>query len=335
MNLSRRVAPKISESLVGFLMRAADANHLSTVAVLKAVLGRVSHPPDIIEAEKLAEFCRCSVPEIIQLFGFQVRCEDRSRCWKLGSEWITKANFISSRLTAVCCDCLRKDPYIPGTWELSLYRTCAVHRTRLLSTCPACGGRLRWNRPSVCTCGCGLDFRSTRCESGSDSSWVLAQLIEHRLDPYFKLNVPETLSIQIINRLAALSLDGLFKTVWFLGHCLGSAEDCKVGHGRAKPTNFQAEKMIEKTFQFLVRWPESLHAPLEAIATHSNNRNSYRRMFGPLVLYLEQELGNDEFLFIRLAYERQIRDIWRRLGARKFLQPFNQQMEFEFADTAR
>ena len=317
MRLARQVVPKVNESLVGFLMRAAEANHLPTTFVLHAFLGRKSRPPAIEDAERLALLCGCSIEEIAQLFGFLIRREGGLKAWRLGREWVTKDNFVSSRTMAVCCECLREDPYLPGTWELTLYCCCAFHRVRLLTTCPGCGRQLRWSRPQVWRCGCGFDLRQAKTEAGTPYTWVTAELIEHILDPGFRIDVPVEVPGHVVERLGRLSLDGLFKTIWFLGHCLGGFEACYAGHGRLKRKEGHAETMINTAFSLLVCWPESLRERLDALSRRQSlegKPSSYQRTFGPLISYLEQEPVDGELTFIRLAYEQEIRLLWRSRG---------------------
>ncbi len=315
--LAKPVVPKVRESLVGFLMRASEENHLRSVGVLRTLLGRTTRPPGLQEAEGLARFCRCSVTEVSQLFGFQMRHADGRRAWRLGDEWVTQSHFVSSRSMAVCVHCLREDPFLPGTWELTLYRCCACHRTRLLTTCPGCGKALRWTRPRPWQCGCGFDLRLANTERGGASVWVTAQLIEHRLDPAVPLTPPAAIPRHLIQRLGGLSLDGLFKTLWFLGHFLGGVEIRTLRPKGAKRRPRYAEAIIEEAFALLARWPESLRRDVETRARNAGDVSQARlfeRLFKPLVTYLEEELAEEELAFLRLAYEQQVRSLWRALG---------------------
>lgn len=335
MFLVRRVPPRVNESLVGYLMRAAEANHLrSGESVLQSFIGTATRPPGRHEIERLAEFTRCSASEIAQLFGFETRCEDNSPCWRIGPEWITKRNFVSSRTLACCPECLKSDPYLPGTWELAFYRTCAVHRTSLVYECPGCGKPLRWTRRSVCLCNCGFDLRGAQSQLGSESSWMLAQLIEHRLYPDFELTVPSLMPAHLVERLAGLTLDGLFKTAWFLGHCVAEYDACAVGHGRIQLKGAHADRVIENAFSLLIDWPQSLAERLAVIATRPNGNNKtsfYRNALGPVATYMDEEIVGDELAFLRITYEFHIRTIWRELG-RKPLQRFDErQLELGFS----
>lgn len=336
MFLVRRVPPKVNESLVGYLMRAAEANRLrSRESILQSFIGTATRPPGLREVERLAEFTRCSVSEIAQLFGFEARLEGNSRCWRIGSEWITKRSFVSSRTLACCPDCLKSDPYLPGTWELSFYRTCAVHRAGLVHHCPGCGKPLRWTRRGVCICSCGFDLRRAECQPGSDSSWMLAQIIEHRLYPDFELTVPPAMPAHMVERLAGLTLDGLFKTIWFLGHCVAEFDVCAVGHGRSQLKGEHADRVIENAFSLMADWPQSLAERLAVIAARpkGNTKASfYRNVLGPVANYMDEEIVGDELAFLRSTYEFHIRWIWRELG-RKPLQRFAEtQLELDFPE---
>ncbi len=334
MRLAKPVTPKVRESLVGFLMRAAEQNHLRSVGVLRLLLGRTTRPPGPPEAERLAAFCRCSVAEVSQLFGFQIRRADGRRAWRLGDEWVTQPHFISARSMAVCVHCLREDPYVPGTWELTLYRCCAFHRTRLLTICPGCGKALRWTRPRPWQCGCGFDLRLADTEAGGAGTWVTAQLIEHRLDPSVLLRPPAAIPDHLIQRLDGLSLDGLCKTLWFLGHFVAGVETRTLRPSGAQRRPRYADAIIEEAFALLASWPDSLrqHVATRAGGARGPGRGSlYERLFRPLVSYLEQELAEEELAFLRRAYEQQIRALWRSLG-RQAPRALGTQLELDLDD---
>lgn len=331
MILPRPVAPKVRESLAGFVMRAAEQNSLRTLGVMHAVVGRQSHPPDWTETRLLADFCRCSVAEINQLFGFQVRRSDGVWAWRLGDEWLTKPQFVSSRAAAVCPECLRRESYLPGTWELTLYRCCAFHRTRMLSRCPNCGKTLRWTRPRLWQCTCSYDLRRAHTTVGNSRVWTTAQLIEHRLESSLPLTHSTEVPKAVIERLATLSLDGLCKTLWFLGHFVAGVETRADGHKRLKRREGYVEAMIDEAFRLLGHWPEALREKVEMLSRQPDplgRQSLYQRIFKPLMRYLEEELPDQELTFLRFAYEQQLRRLWRSMG-RKMPKDLDHQMELE------
>lgn len=135
----------------------------------------------------------------------------------------------------------------------------------------------------------------------------------------------------MLQQLAALSLDGLFKTIWFLGHRLGGFESCTIGHGRKKANGSDA---IEVAHSILSAWPYSLSPHIGRIADRSlkgGPTNLYRRAFQPVTAYIEQQLDTNELTFLRIAYEREIRKLWRQLKQPNLPKQFNQ-LEFDFLE---
>lgn len=329
---ARRTVPKVNESLVGFLMRVAERSQLTPMGILFQTLGRVSRPPDYEDCIRLAHVSQCEPGEIAQLFGYEIRRDDGLRCWRLGNEWITKKNFVSTRTMPFCPQCIAEEAYSPGVWNLTLYCTCPYHRIRLVSTCPHCGRELRWTRPAVGICHCGQDLRCAPRTPGSDVSWVLAQLIEHRLDPVFPLTLPDSLARPVLDRLAMLSLDGLFKTIWFLGYYVAGFESLRCGHGLLRPKEAQAEVIIERAFGLLTGWPVILDKHLREISKNQalkGGRGDYVLLYRPLIVYLEQELNDSEFRFIHQAYELCIRKLWKEAGQRHVPRRLSSQLEFD------
>lgn len=314
-------------------MRAAEVNRFAALDVLRLICDRVSRPPGAKNIERLAEVCGCSVSEAAELFGFDGRTQEGMHYWRLGNEWITKSYFISSRMPAVCVACLQMDePWIPGMWELTLYRACAVHRVSMLTVCPTCRRSLRWCRARIWRCECGFDLRQSDTSPASDVTWTLSQLITGKLDRSARLSIPHAVKPDAVEQLAVLSLDGMFKTIWFLGHRLGDFEHCTIGHGRKKAKAGFGDEMIERAFSMLNTWPYSMAervADLSRKALKANATNLYARAFKPLSLYIDENLSSRELSFLRLAYERQIRDLWRALGYRKLPAEFTHQQEFE------
>lgn len=332
MILPHPVAPNVRESLVGFVMRAAELNGLHTYEVLRAAVGRYSFPPEWSEAEQLAALCRCSMAEITQLFGFRVRRTDGVWAWQLGDEWITKAQFVSSRTMAVCPECLRQDTYLPGTWELSLYRACAFHKTRLLFRCPACGRALRWTRPRLWGCPCGFDYRHARTETADWPLWITAQLIEHRLEPAFRMECGPDLPASLQARLGELTIDGLCRTLWALGHFVAGVDVRADGFKHRKRREDFADAILSTAFAILARWPEALQQSVDSLMRRSDPRggkNLYVRVFKPLLAYLEDGCGDTELQFLRATYEQCLRQSCRIRG-RRIPKGLGPQMEIEF-----
>lgn len=335
MRLARGISPRQHESLVGFVLRAAEVNRLSSAAVYQLVMGRVVCPTRRIDAAQLADVCGCTVPEVMDLFGVWHRHENGTSCLRLGDQWVTQERFVSSRKMAVCVECLRNNVFLPAVWELTFYRACAYHRRQLLSSCPSCRRRLSWMRPRIALCGCGYDFRNAGVTEATDSNWMVAQLIERRIDSSFALHVPNTVPRLVLDRLAALTLDGLFKTLWFLGYRLARFDACRAGYGRGKLSNAETDAVVNMAFAMLADWPSSLgeiFARMETCALSGATTRLYRRAFKPIVAYLDRELPESELVFVRLHCERAIRQLWSNRNRQNTPRDIGSQLELNFDD---
>jgi len=167
----------------------------------------------------------------------------------------------------------------------------------------------------------------------SASTLLLASIIAGQLDPETWIPNAHADNLVTTRRLAELSLDGLFKTIWFLGRVLPTIRAGQTVYGRKRPTRDDAINIIHCAFDHLTSWPLSFIEALEEIATHkaSTSTASYlERLFRSAHRYLISELDQPETAFLRAAYEQQVRQIWRSAGNRRTLRNFDRQMELDF-----
>lgn len=82
------------------------------------------------------------------------------------------------RTRKVCPFCLADDRRSRLVWELKAARACAIHRSRLVSTCPGCERSLQWGRSQLMHCFCGQDL--SQIEPDRASTWEVkwARLLE-------------------------------------------------------------------------------------------------------------------------------------------------------------
>lgn len=333
--LIHRVVPYQYEDVFGFLTRVAVRNHVSGLeALLFTLLGKQHSSVLITNLPRLAEYCRNQPEELLTLSGIEQRHSNGSRLWKVNDDWITKSTFISSRHAKICPQCLHVSPHIRGLWSLSLYTSCAWHGCALVDSCPACHRTLKWNRRHVCQCFCGFDFRLATSPSSSTGSSLIARLIAHQTDTSISL-ATDLLSNIETERLAKLSLDGLCKTIWFLGHCLGELGSFGAGHGCVRPRIDDAEKIITNAIALINRWPTRLidhlnncsrRPPMGTAGTLMN------RLLGPAQHYLAEELQTDELTFVRAVYEQQLLAIWRTFGRPHQLRKLDRQLELDLGE---
>jgi hypothetical protein len=331
--LIHRVVPYDGEDIIGFLIRVAHRNHIDgPVAILNPVLGDKRTLVATRDLPRLADYCRNYLEEILHLSGIEIRLSDGSRAWQIAGELVSKPVFFSMRRVKVCPACLNENAYIRGFWSLGLYTCCAWHEVHLVDHCAGCGRHLFWGRRRVTHCTCGFDLRESPTTKAGRQEFTVARLIGRQFDSALKI-ANDVLVPQELDRLADLSLDGLCKTIWFLGHCLADIGRYSVGHGRLHPTSDSASQMIANAFRVLNAWPESLRSLLTAGATRETREQKgslLERQLGPVQRYLHEDIGSEELAFIRVAYEQHIRMLWRTFGVQHRLMNAERQRTFEF-----
>lgn len=332
--LIHRVTPYYDELLMGFLMRVALRNHLSSpVELIQHLTGRKQANLRFKDIPQLAYFCRNTVEEIRQLSGFEQWGGEEPR-WLIMSEWITRSLFVSSRISKVCPLCLQEAPYLRALWGLSFYLVCARHNVLLVDTCPGCNRTLKWDRKRPAYCGCGQHLIEISTSQGQTNTLALAKILAYRVSKdsqyFLSLSVPSV----TLEKLANLSLDGICKTVWFLGHCITEIGQASLGHGRKKPNTHDLEKMVEMTMYFLDHWPDSLGSWLKKKLVDEFDINftvaDRRKVLGPADHYIRSCLLEEEFQFLVKAYDQHLLVIWRALGSRNPILIFEKQLLLEF-----
>lgn len=330
-----RVEPNDSEDIFGYLMRVADVNSfVGLEGILQAVLGGNITTVTSDELPALSYFCRLYPEEMEHLSGITSRGSAGSRSWQVHRQWVTKEPFLASRNAKICTRCLRESLYIRGMWGLSFYTACTRHRALLIERCPSCRKRLRWNRRSVGYCQCGCDLTDLSYEEPSEQSLVVACLVEHQCGHKVDKEIHHLLSPSVLRNLSDLSLDGLCKTVWFVGHCLCEIGQCGPAHGRYKPTISDAGIILWKALKVFEKWPvrmgEILEQVLSSRVLDDNLSFSIISHLGPLEWYLKDELQDDQFRFLTIPYERYLDNTLRVLGRQHRKRKLARQMEFYF-----
>lgn len=333
-----RVIPELHESLTGYLMRSAEHNRCGGPDTILRTLFGNRGSPTLRSAERLADHCRCTVDEITRTLGFCRRSGSEGLHWYVSGQWITKEYFVSPRSAKVCALCLQDASFIRGLWDLTFYLACPAHGVLLTDTCPACGKRIAWNRHQVLYCRCGFDLRRLPTEGAHPFVLLLSGLIESHLDSTVQIsNIPPSHLITT-RRLAELSLDGLFKTIWFLGHILPIVRAGRSIHGRHKPMQAAALGIVLQAFHNMGLWPGAFHDALDEIAARPITASSAAyldRIFTSVHRYLDTELSQPETAFLRAAYEHQVRQIWRRVAPRRPMCKFERQMELDLGYECR
>lgn len=330
--LLQRVEPYEHEDAFSFLSRVAAANHLKDAyQIIGHCTGSSTGAMKYKDISKLAYFCLNTTSEICQLSGIELARLEGNRIWQVGSEQISKAAFLCSRTVRICPQCLADQAYIRGHWSLTLYTVCAAHKTKMIDECPACLKKIKWDRPSVLHCLCGTDLSLASPEKAGPQELLFSQLINQRGVAHNQPIHSALLDYKQIEQLSKLSLDGLCKVVWFLGHCIGSLGLYGSGHGSKVLSLYEANTVIAQALDLLQAWPNKLGARLEELSLRqsSNSTDSLiNKLFGPAQYYLHESLQGEELHFIRTAYEQFITHIWKGRYPQHIPREDKSQLEF-------
>jgi len=304
--------PHKDESLIGYIIRLTELHKLKSPSpILRLIHGKRYKIPSQKDITKFASIVGCNPNVIANLFGFGSRNSEYQRVWRLGNEWITKPYFISSRTLSFCPICLREKPYLRSVWELVFYQACSIHNVQLIHVCSYCNKPPQWTRSSVTKCTCGAPFTEEHCRPAENHSLLISTLIHNRISDKSLTNEGMA-SNNAINKLAHLTIDGLFKTIWLLGEILEN-NVYAASNGELPKKKLNATLVMEKFFKTLVDWPDRFFYKLNKFSRQSvtNKSNSYiNRTFGPVHRYFTEEMDSKEFVFLTSAYEHHIKRIW-------------------------
>lgn len=328
-----RIAPYQDESATGFLMRVALKNGLkSPLELLKRITGSESATIPHTKIPDLAYFCRNTIEEFQQLSGFEKWLHAEPN-WSIQGEWLTKSVFIQNRVSRICPICIIETPYIKALWNLSFYTHCAWHECALLDCCPKCHRKLSWDRLRPDFCGCKHYLGDPVNALPQPQSLFLSKIIAYRVSRNSSL-IQSSDSIKLTEALVGLSIDGLCKTIWFLGHCIPELGQYSTGHGRKRPGDDVFESMLRYAFDLLKNWPDSLGHIMDRIIHQELNPEfsavAFHYFLRPLDHYLKSSLDSPELSFIGNVYEQHLRQIWLKSGRRNTGSRYEKQMRLEF-----
>lgn len=329
-----RVTPESHEDIFGYLARVAARNHLAGIhSILSHVLGVKQTAITLSDLPALAHFCRLYPEEMVHLSGIAQKTTYGALAWQVCGQWVSKEPFISTRRAKICPQCLQDAAFVRGEWMLNFYIACSHHAIVFHDRCPQCRRSIPWNRRAARYCPCGFDLATANTIPAQPHSLVVAELIGLQCGQAITLHPFSCLSLVEHENLANLSLDGLCKTLWFLGHCLHELGRYSVGHGRVKPMPENAGAIILNALHAIEDWPKRFGELLEVSKHRALAERAgplLEQLLGPVHKYLQQELQDDELMFVRIAYEQHLRKMWRSFGSQHRRLRTDRQLEFDF-----
>lgn len=153
--------PKRDESLPGFLLRLAEANHYRDIqGLLSAVFPEAKETlrPKLASIRRsaghLARLGRVACGDAMALAEFHVS-DLPSRALLIHGCRVPPHGFLPDG-ESFCPQCLKENGYAREEWELSPVAVCSHHRCELQDSCPQCGQKVSWKRSRLTYCNvCG------------------------------------------------------------------------------------------------------------------------------------------------------------------------------------
>ena len=219
------------ESLMGYVLRMANANEVRGIHWLYQRLGREKLNRFKFE-DCLAIACTFGVPlKHIQQTMWRRRFINGAPVNTLGAIKITKPYLIRPLRPQICSRCLEEYGHCRLAWDLQFVCACDIHNCALIDRCPHCLRYLQWMRPFLMHCNCGLSWNRIKPEGQSPKTATarLASIFQYKISP----NISNFIPVDSFEKtLAALSVDALSKLVWIFG--LKEHANNHLGTGRSQ-----------------------------------------------------------------------------------------------------
>lgn len=257
--LPLRVIPFPDESLRGLIVRLAERNAFERVGWITelAELNSSSVNVSNCDLRKLAKITEIPVSDLSRM-----RCEiDAAGTVTFRGQKVERPHLYSDK-RRVCPDCLRDAPYSRRCWDLASVHICAEHKIRLVKKCEGCQKSISWNRPWICVCSCGFDFRESVRIQVDEDQVVATRLLIHTFENGVNRNLPEPL-----NRLGYSQLIELFLVLYS-----GVLEKKSAPERRVYLNNPDLFIMLQIGFELTQQWPKNFHELLDQIRLSLSSR---------------------------------------------------------------
>jgi hypothetical protein len=166
-----RPKPFADESIIGYFLRLAESNGYESINWLLQLF-RLS-PSDGNQSYAYA-YGLSSLSRAADMVQLEESILNKLAYQPLeNSPSSTRGNYkafgqnlffllIPLRNPKLCPKCLFENAYCRKIWELGMITACPRHKCLLAEECPACRQKIKWNRPKLCKCPCGFDFRNIK-----------------------------------------------------------------------------------------------------------------------------------------------------------------------------
>jgi hypothetical protein len=182
MRLLLRTVPHEHETVSGFILRAAEINHIYGYNLFLQLGATWTHfDRDPAEVRRAADTLGIPLDDWLSTernpTGY--RLADRGELTK------NENRFWGRYLGWFCPACLRERQMMKGEWQFPHFPVCVDHKAHLITACPNCSRSLdiHMRRKWLSRCRCGFTYSEAEGEPLSGAEVQLGELIRQRFDP--------------------------------------------------------------------------------------------------------------------------------------------------------
>lgn len=322
-----RVEPLLLESPRGYLSRVAHEHGYPGPLAIAQIAGlQRTNLERNEDAEWIAHVLRLEPEEWRAMCYRRVRDKGRYFLRSFCGHSIT-ADALNYGRTRVCPDCLRERAVCWAVWDLGLVSACSKHRCYLIDQCPACGRHLRWRRPSMCRCRCGVDLRTVPADPAPRDLLAIQALIYQASGVALTDRAQEDLGAACLApELQRLELGSLLRLVLFAGS-IGDEGWLRPKQRPFAATDLTGAKNVGREAAALFReWPRPFHDALRHMLpaeVEDPSKLNFSRIYGNFYRHLFRVLSDDEAAFLRQEFEQFVVAEWRGLirGNHRYFSP--------------
>lgn len=277
--LVRTPLPYTTESLLGFVLRVAEANGYKTpwYALRLAGIEQRQMLTAGFPVERFASVLGHRVEDLLHL-SYQAG-EGNSRHFKILGHSLgqsLKEAPLRLREPAFCPLCAQEDGYIDAFWDLSSAVACPKHHCETISHCSNCGIAISWFRPALLTCECGANLSESPFSTVEPALAELMGLIQAKLHGHLVSGLANTAGFPV----AFFEQTPLASLLAILD-CLGT-HNLRLGHASSFDKN---QSTIAAAIAPLAQWPAGYHQFLKRLGDHFLGEDSstagLRKQFKP------------------------------------------------------
>lgn len=322
-----RVEPVPLESPRGYLSRVAHEHGYPGPLAIAQIAGlQRTNLERNEDAERIAHVLRLEPEEWRAMCYRRVRDSGRYFLRSFCGHSIT-ADALNYGRTRVCPDCLRERAVCWAVWDLGLVSACSKHNCYLIDQCPACGRRLRWRRPSMFRCRCGVDFRTVPADPAHRDLLAIQALIYQASGITLTEQAREDLRATCLApELERLDLGSLLRMVVFAGS-IGDEGWLRPKQRPFAATDLTGAKKIGREAAALFsEWPRPFHEALRHMLpgkAEDPSKLNFSRIYGNFYRHLFRVLSAGEAAFLRQEFERFVVAEWKGLirGNHRYFSP--------------